>query len=333
MPTSPHAERSLLDRFLSPELALDLGTRVTAGGWTLEDLTRSGRALPESSVGVYAGDADSYEVFAPLLEPMLEVLHAPGPPPASEALGHLDPAGGHIVSTRVRVARNLAGARFTPAMTGDDRAEVERRVAPILARLDGDIEGQYRPLRTIDSGLAGELDALHLLPHDDDRFMRVAGILDDWPQGRGVFVSAERTFAVWVNEEDHLRLMSLERGGDLARVAGRLERALAVLEGGLDFARSPRWGFLATCPTNVGEGMRASVHVRLPRLGRSPERLRALAADLGLAVRGTRGEHTDVEDAVFDLSVKRRVGLDRPAHLLRLQRGVTAVLEAEAGPP
>ena len=92
----------------------------------------------------------------------------------------------------------------------------------------------------------------------------------DWPEGRGIFHNKEKTFLVWVNEEDQLRIISMQKGGDVKGVFERLAKGINAVqasvkgESGKDFQVSEKYGYLHSCPTNLGTGMRASVHVDLP---------------------------------------------------------------------
>ena len=327
-PPTP-AAASMLARFGTPELLSRLGTRRTAGGWSLSDLTRSGRRLPESSVGLYAGDAESYDVFIGLLDPVLSELAGPARA-VSPGLGHgaaiVPFASPAVRSVRVRVARNVATYRFPPAMDRAERLGLEELVRRALCELGGDLEGRYDRLEDLTPERSAWLAQRHLLFDADDRFMREAGILDDWPTARGVFANATGDFAVWVNEEDHLRLMSVEPGGDLPAVADRLRRGLFDLEKRLPFARHARHGFLSACPSNAGFGMRASVHVA--RGDRDEPTVRALAARFGLSVRGAGGENSSTGESLVDLSLKHRVSLGFDAHLLALQHAVNAWISA-----
>merc|ERR1719460_2438627 len=92
----------------------------------------------------------------------------------------------------------------------------------------------------------------------------------DWPEGRGIFHNAAKTFLVWINEEDQLRIISMQKGGDVKGVFERLARGIKTVqdsvkaESGKDFQLSEKFGYIHSCPTNLGTGMRASVHVDLP---------------------------------------------------------------------
>lgn len=333
-PTFPPGTTSLLARHLDDAVFARVVEARGTAGWTLADLIRSGVENPDSSVGLYVGGADCFTAFAPLLDPVLEDLaQAPagsrGDPavlPADLALGRLGPAAR---STRIRAARNLAGHPFPAALDLDGRRAVEAEVRTALEAMTGDLAGTFHPLEELSDALRAELEDAHLLFHGRDRFMRAAGMLEDWPAGRGIFLAADRRFVVWVNEEDHLRVISIQPDDDLGQVWERLHAALDALGAHLTWARHPAHGILASCPSNVGTGMRASVHVALPALGTDPEGREARAAELGLALRGTSGEHTAVVDGVCDLSLKVRVGVPADQHMTALREGVAAMMAAE----
>ena len=101
-----------------------------------------------------------------------------------------------------------------------------------------------------------------------DDFLLSAGISRDWPHGRGCYVSEDKEFIIWVGEEDHLRIMCMKKGTLLNEVFDRLKDAVDIveelIEGGC--AKSASFGVVTSCPTNVGTGMRASVHIKLPNL-------------------------------------------------------------------
>ena len=101
-----------------------------------------------------------------------------------------------------------------------------------------------------------------------DPYLSSCGIASDWPIGRGCYVSGDGGFIIWVGEEDHLRIMCMATGTVLNDVFDRLRVASEIVESieGLTFAKSPDYGYVTSCPTNLGTGMRASVHIQLPNL-------------------------------------------------------------------
>jgi len=294
---------SLLARHLTPEVWHRLKDRETRYGVRLEHVIASGLANPDSAVGVYAGDAESYELFAPLFDPIIADYHGFGPEkrhqsdldPAHLDAPNPDPEGRYVVSTRIRVARNLCCFPFGPVYEMDE-ATKERLIMD------------------------------HFLFKEGDRFLEAAGLNRDWPDARGLFHNEDKTFLVWVNEEDQLRIISMQPGADLQAVFARLARALGELERRLTFARSERLGYLTSCPTNLGTAMRASVHIRLPQL--TEDEVKAIARAHGLQVRGTHGEHTEAKGGVYDVSNKRRLGITEVEAVAQLAKGVQALIQA-----
>ena len=121
--------------------------------------------------------------------------------------------------------------------------------------------------------------------------------LRDWTEGLRIFHNEAKTFLLWVNEEDQMRIISMEKGGDVKGVFSRLARGIKAVgdsvkaESGKEFALSEQYGYIHSCPTNLGTGMRASVMIDLP--GYTKEGLDALkkrCEELAVQPRGTRGE-------------------------------------------
>lgn len=336
-PEFPPECSSLLRRHLNRAVFARLCSKVTANGWTLARTIRSGVVNPDSRVGVYAGDAESYTLFAELFDPIIAAYHgfAPGDrhpgrlPVPGKRPGDPDPHNAFILSSRIRVARNLAGLPLGAALSRDQRRSVENRCVTALQSLNGSLAGDYYPLATLGSQRRRELIDAHLLFKGEDRFLEAAGLLRDWPDGRGIYYNREKTFLVWINEEDQLRIISMQDGGDLGEVYRRLCRGLELLGDRLDFLQDERLGFISSCPTNLGSGLRASVHVRLPRLSRDPQLLHDIARDHHLQIRGLHGEHSANQGGIYDISNRRRLGVDEAQCLDDLESGLAALLAHE----
>merc|ERR1711915_326489 len=186
---------------------------------------------------------------------------------------------------------------LSPGITKEQRLEMENLMKSAFGKLAGDLAGEYYPLTGMDEAVRQQLVDDHFLFMGGDKNLQAAGMERDWPEGRGIFHNKEKTFLVWVNEEDQLRIISMQKGGDVKGVFERLARGIKAVqdsvkaESGKDFMLDEKYGYLHSCPTNLGTGMRASVHVDLP--GWTKEGLPALKArceELGLQPRGTRGE-------------------------------------------
>lgn len=117
----------------------------------------------------------------------------------------------------------------------------------------------------------------HFLFKGGDKYLESCGMERDWPEGRGIFHNDDKTFLVWVNEEDQLRIIAMQDGSDIRAVFERLSRAATEIEKVAKFAHDDHLGYITSCPTNLGTGLRASVHIKLPKLGNRMETFQAIA--------------------------------------------------------
>ena len=205
-----------------------------------------------------------------------------------------------------------------------------------FAKLSGDLAGTYYPLTGMDEKVRQQLVDDHFLFMSGDPNLKVAGMERDWPEGRGIFHNADKTFLVWVNEEDQLRIISMQKGGDVKGVFERLARGIKAVgdsvkaESGKDFLLSPKFGYIHSCPTNLGTGMRASVHIDLP--GWTKEGLPALKSrceELKLQPRGTRGESGGQTGITYDISNKHRLGYSEVELVQCMIDGVNTLYEED----
>lgn len=331
----PETSTSLVKKHLSPKIYHALADKQTDSGFTLFKAIHSGLINPDSTIGIYAGDAQSYETFSPVFDPVIQAYHGEFTPPAVKPdmkpvhLPLLDPGGDYIKSTRIRVARNLAGFSFPCHIQLSQRQELEKKIVSALSLLPEDFKGTYYSLEHTDPQALNPLETQHLLFQKGDRFQDAAGINSDFPKCRGVYLSCDTHFRVWINEEDHLRIISLENSSDLSRVYNRITRALCDLNKILDFAWDSTYGYLASCPTNIGTSMRAGVHIQLKKLNEKKPLLDRLTRDYNLQIRGTGGEKTQIENAVFDISNHQRLGISESRIIQNLHAGLAAIIKTE----
>ena len=240
-----------------------------------------------------------------------------------------DPEGKYIVSTRIRVGRNVANLPLGPAISREQRNDVETQVSAALNALEGNLKGTYYPLQGMSEADSTKLIADHFLFKAGDRFLEAAGLNRDWPEGRGIYHNDEKTFLVWVNEEDQLRIIAMQMGGDIKAVFTRLASAVTALGKKIDFAYSDHLGYITSCPTNLGTAMRASVHIKLPKLAQKMEAFQKIAEQYHLQIRGIHGEHSESEGGVYDISNKRRLGVTEVQCVQDMYDGVVALIKEE----
>ena len=321
------ASRCLVKKHLSTEVYTKLKKCSTASGYTLDKAIRSGVVNSDSSIGIYAGDAESYDVFAEIFDPVIKEYHGFGQGEnhisdfSRIKLANPDPEQKYILSTRVRVARNITDFSFGSHIQLRDRLLLEKTIESALTPLCEPFSGKYYSFESTTDE--------EILFCKGDRFQDAAGLNSDYPMGRGIFYAKDKRFRVWINEEDHLRLISQDSSGDLAAVFNHLSLGISELQNSLTFAMDERYGNLTTCPTNLGTSMRAGVHIRLPNLNENISYLDEIVKEHQLQVRGTGGEKTEVENCVFDISNERRLGLSEVSIIRGLHKGICAIIEAE----
>lgn len=163
----------------------------------------------------------------------------------------------------------------------------------------------------------------------DDKYLQSAFLERDWPEARGIFHNENKTFLVWVNEEDQLRIISMQPGSDIREVFERLARGVSAIEKEAKFAHDDHLGYITSCPSNLGTGLRASVHIRLPKLGNQKDKFQAIADKYYVQIRGAHGEHSETADHVYDISNIRRLGHSEVDLVQDMYNGVKAMIDAE----
>lgn len=214
------------------------------------------------------------------------------------------------MSSRVRLARNLVGFRFMSGASREDRREILDVCRRALLNA-----GLAERLAWVDLHECGTQERTLLVERHVISKQHAKGKLSSGTGGAGeprgvAFSVPDERLSVMVNEEDHLRIQTIHAGLDLAGAFAACDRADDLLERGLDFAFSPRFGYLTCCPTNVGTGARFSVMLHLPalRLTGEVEKAKRAGEDIGLAVRGFFGEGSDAVGDFFQFSNQTTLG-------------------------
>ena len=125
--------------------------------------------------------------------------------------GNVDP-NAPVKSTRIRVGRSIEGFGLSPGITQEQRLAVEKLMISAFAKLEGELAGSYSPLLGMEEATRQQLVDDHFLFVSGDKNLIAAGMEREWPEGRGIFHNKEKTFLTWVNEEDQLRIISMQKG-------------------------------------------------------------------------------------------------------------------------
>lgn len=245
-------------------------------------------------------------------------------------LGWLDASGEHpdiVLSTRIRLARNLQGYAFGGQARVNDRLAVLEQVKKGRARIPSMESSDLRELGT----LAPRERMLLLERRLASRDLFGESGPDGATRGAGIVLSSESPFSVMVNEEDHLRLQVLLSGLRLRDAWGFLDTLDDEMGHELPYAYHHEFGFLTSCPTNVGTGLRASVLMHLPGLVLTKEIGKVLQglAQVGLTFRGLYGEGSEVVGNFFQVSNQTTLGKSEEDLVDHLDRIVRQVIQYE----
>jgi len=312
--------------------------KTKTSGFTLAKAIACAVTFNNQHCGIYAGDWDSYKDFAPVFDPLIQEYHGISPSARHTSDMDVNKIQGNVVSdapvhsTRIRVGRSIDGFGLSPGITKEQRLGVEALMKNAIKNFPGDLAGEYYPLTGMPENVRQQLVDDHFLFVSGDRNLTVAGMERDWPEGRGIFHNAAKTFLIWVNEEDQLRIISMENGGNVKGVFERLALGIKTVqdsvkkESGKDFCLDEKYGYVHSCPTNLGTGMRASVHIDLPGWTKhSVDKLKARCEELHLQPRGTRGESGGQTGHTYDISNKHRLGYSEVELVQKMIDGVNTL--------
>jgi protein arginine kinase len=205
-----------------------------------------------------------------------------------------------VISSRIRLARNLADFPFIRRCNDTDRSAIERAVREKIATVSELSDSSYVEV--------------HRLSTVDRQFLverqLISRELADAEGSRGVLIDSTEKFSVMINEEDHLRIQVMNSGLDLQSAWERINHIDDLIEQHVTYAYSDRLGYLTACPTNVGTGMRVSVMLHLPALvlTRQIEKVFRSLQKISLAVRGLYGEGSQATGDFYQISNQITLG-------------------------
>ncbi len=205
-----------------------------------------------------------------------------------------------VISSRIRLARNLSGYPFLPKLSDGQREEIASRIKGIFEADNERTQWSYLDLRRLDDLDCQLLVERHLISRQ----------LAEHRGPRGVSISRDEGASVMVNEEDHLRLQVVRGGLQLRELWNQVNALDDRIESTVEYSFHPRYGYLSACPTNVGTGIRVSVMLHLPalKLTGEIERVFRAAKEMHLAVRGLYGEGTEATGDFFQISNQSTIG-------------------------
>jgi len=232
------------------------------------------------------------------------------------------PAGGIVISSRVRLARNVKGVAFPGWAGKEECVRVCRKLRRTVEGLPGLGDTLFADMASVSRIDKELLKERHLISAE----------LAEKGEGSGAVITADERFSVMLNEEDHLRMQVISPGFGLKKAWKELNALDVRMESSVDYAFSPELGYLTACPSNVGTGLRASVLMHLSALsmlGEMEQTVRGLE-HLGLIARGLHGEGTEPHGNLFQISNQSTLGESEEAIIERFCAIVDQVAQHEA---
>ena len=226
-----------------------------------------------------------------------------------------------VISSRVRLARNLAKLPFPGWAKKTERMRILDEIKPEVENLPQMSDSFSEQLNELSAMEKQVLVERHLISREH----AAKGM------GSAVAIGATQAISIMMNEEDHLRMQAITSGLELPKTFRVIDEVDTVLEAHLDFAFDSELGYLTACPTNVGTGMRASAMVHLPGLVLSEQINQVINSinKIGLAVRGLYGEGTEAMGNLFQVSNQTTLGENELQIIERLNKVIETVIQRE----
>jgi len=306
------------------------------------------------TVGLVGGDEESYTLFKDLFDPVIsdrhngfaaDAIHPTDLDLSKVETKRLDPSGKYVLTARVRTGRSIRGFRLPPSCQFQERRDLEKIIVKGLARLEGDLKGDYFPLHGSKSfeakpeGMSKDKekelrDSGNLFQEPDSTLLLSSGCGRHWPDARGIYHNNDKNCFVWVNEEDHMRIVSMQKGDDIQAVFSRFVRLCdevqkVLKEENADFMHSDHLGYILACPSNLGTGLRAGALVKIPLLSAKTE-FKGWLKKKGLQARGQGGVDAEANaEGIFDISNADRLGKSEVELVNIMINGVASCVELE----
>ena len=227
-----------------------------------------------------------------------------------------------VISTRIRLARNLKDYPFPCKLNSQGREKVIEKVRDAVKKSNSPVASDFSFIRM------SELTSSQSVSLVEKRLVSPEFISET--DGRALLISKDECFSIMINEEDHIRLQVITKGLSLEQAYDTADKLDTLLDENLDFAFDEKLGYLTQCPTNLGTGMRASVMLHLPALekSRAISRIAGNLSKLGLTIRGAHGEGTEPKGALYQLSNQVTLGISEKAAIENL-KNITEQLIAQ----
>jgi len=305
----------------------------TASGVTLAKCIKTGIDNPGHphilTCGLVGGDEESFTAFKDVFDHVIakrnggfapDAKHVSNMDPSQLSQTEIDPTGKYVLTTRCRTGRSVRGFKLPPATEFQERRDLEALIIKALGSMEGELKGKYYGLcgsKSTDTPMDKEKEEKlrksgNLFQEPDSTLLLSSGCGRHWPDARGIFHNDAENFFVWVNEEDHIRIVSMQKGPAIREIFTRFANACAAMEkvfkeAGKAFMHNDHLGYVLTCPSNLGTGLRAGAMVKVPLISARPD-FKDYLKSVKLQARGTAGVDSASTGGTWDISNSDRLG-------------------------
>jgi len=331
-----------MSKCMTPDIYEKLRNVMTKNGYTLDMAIQTGVDNPSDAdcmaVGITAGDEDSYSTFKDIFEPIIAGRHNGYPadfqhPTCLDAaeLKHEGFDEQYVMSSYVRMSRSVRGFCLPSFCSRGERRKVEavfQDVSAGLANYRDDLSGHYESFAEMSEERLEELlGKSFIFDKPVTPEMISSGLARDWPDARGAFLGDKENFLLWVNEQDHCRIISMEKNGNMKEAFERICSACNGMEEelkklGFEYMHNDHLGYLSSCPSNLGTAMQAGAQIKIPLLSKH-EKFGEILSNLRLQKSGTS------EDGVVDVSNSDRLGFSELQLVQKFCTGIDTIIQLE----
>lgn len=225
-----------------------------------------------------------------------------------------------VISTRVRIARNISNTNFEAKLTNEQKGQILSSIENITPKLGHGLK--FIRLKNIDDITKLSLIEKHIISPDFAVNKQEHG---------AILINDDENICIMINEEDHIRIQVFASGlelDNLLNLANEIEETLGQF---INYAFNDSYGYLTTCPTNVGTGMRASVMVHLPALTTTGniDKVLEVVNNFGMNIRGLYGEGSDTKGNIYQISNKQSLGISEKEIINNLKLITNKIIEQE----
>mmetsp|Transcript_27322 Transcript_27322/g.68904 ORF Transcript_27322/g.68904 Transcript_27322/m.68904 type:complete len:425 (+) Transcript_27322:298-1572(+) len=340
-----------------PEIYEKYKNVTTPGGVSLAKCIKTGIDNPGHphilTCGLVAGDEECFTTFKDLFDIVVgqrnggyaaDAKHSTDMDVTKLSKTPIDPSGKYVLTTRCRTGRSVRGLPLPPACSFEQRRETERVVVKGLMKMEGELKGEYFPLNGSKSmepekkGMSKEKEEAlrsngNLFQEPDSTLLLSSGCGRHWPDARGIYHNEAENFFVWVNEEDQMRIVSMEKGDNITAIFTRFANATKAVQDclkaeGYDFMHNDHLGFILTCPSNLGTGLRAGAMVKVPLFSARAD-FKDVMKKMKLQARGTAGVDSASTGGTWDISNADRLGMSEVQLCNLFIEGIAQIIKWE----